>query len=855
LATPSFVGGKLGHFRILEKLGEGGMGVVYRAYDENLQREVALKVLRNDPHEDGLARTRMRREALALAQLNHPNIATVYDFESDGPVDFVVLEYVSGESLAHLIRQHPLELERLLALGHEIADAVEQAHVNGIIHCDLKPSNIVLTEDFHAKVLDFGLARLFRGFGESTTAATATGSSGGTLPYMAPEQLSGKVDIRSDIYAIGTVLFEMATGRRAFLQEHFADLVEAILHERPPLASSLNKEIPPSLDVIIAKAMAKNPVDRYQTAAELRDDLLRLSAGVPIIAKAPPTPWSVTWRWVTSIAVISVIALVVLPYLRKVQAPGIASANRAHIVAVLPFESVGGLPDDEALCRGLTEALTANLAQQSRRFGWEVVPAAEVRSQGIKDADQARRILGANLVVEGTWQFKGARQVAYGLVDSANRRHVDATVVRADGEDYFSLEGEVFNGALRMLAGETALATLEGQKYRPKDPKAYQDYLRARGYLQSYQQPGSVDSALGLLTSATKLDPEFALAHASLAEASWKKYVETKDPKWVSAAQASVTRAAALAPEASEVLSAQGLIDQGTGKYEKAVAEYERAVALNPTDDAAFRGLANSYRSLGNQPEAERAYRRAWELRKDAPGGYAALGAYLFSLGRYKEAEPLFQRVIELAPENPKAYANLGGVYVALGNYSKARANFEKSISIAPNWNAYSNLGTLNYMDQRFSDAAQAYEKALAIDNRDTRLWHNLAASYYWVPGQRDKSRATYEHVKEMITERLKVNPRDADLIMLLADCEVMLDNNAHAQELAKRSMQLSPDSVENMLIAAELYDKVGKRDEALGYVKRALGKGFSRDELSRSAGLKDLRTDPRYKALLSNSR
>ncbi len=406
MATLSIVGGKLGHFRILEKLGEGGMGVVYRAYDENLQREVALKVLRTDPREDGTGRARMRREALALAQLNHPNIAIVYDFETEGDSDFVVLEYVSGESLAHLIRQKPLPLARLLALGAEISDAVEKAHSNGIIHCDLKPSNIVLTEDFHAKVLDFGLARLFRGMGDSSTAVTATGSSGGTLPYMAPEQLSGTADVRSDVYAIGAVIYEMATGVRAFQQEHFADLVEAILHDRPPLPSTLNQEIPPEVDAIIAKALAKSPVDRYQSAAELRDDLLRVSAGIPIVAQLPPTRLRVTWQWVSSVIAASLIALVFVPFARKVQAPTSASATPARIVAVLPFESVGGAPDDEALCRGLTEALTANLAQQGRKYGWEVVPAAEVRSQSIKDADQARRMLGANLVVEGSSLLK-----------------------------------------------------------------------------------------------------------------------------------------------------------------------------------------------------------------------------------------------------------------------------------------------------------------------------------------------------------------------------------------------------------------------------------------------------------------
>lgn len=832
------------------------MGVVYRAYDENLQREVALKVLRSDPTEDGSARLRMRREALALAQLNHPNIATVFDFQSDQGIDFVVLEFVSGESLAHLIKQGPLDNERLLILGAEIADAVEQAHANGIIHCDLKPSNIVLTEEGHAKVLDFGLARLFRGFGESSTAATATGSSGGTLPYMAPEQLSGKVDVRSDVYSLGTVLYEMATGHRAFPQEHFAELVEAILHVRPALPSSINKEIPAALDAIIAKAMAKNPVDRYESAKHLREDLLRLTSGMPITAKIPPTGLQVTWRWVVGVAIVSLMALAVAPFIRKLQSPTSTLAHPARVVAVLPFESVGGSTEDDALCRGLTEALTAHLAQQSRMYGWEVVPASEVRQQNIKDADQARRILGASLVVEGSWQFKGARQVTYGLVDASNRRHVDAGVVRADTEDYFSLENEVFSGSLRMLAGDGALANLEAsQKYRPKDPRAYQDYLRGRGYLQNYQQPQNLESALTLLSSAVTRDPEFAAAHAALSEADWRKYEETKDPKWVSASQKSAEKALQIAPNAPEVLIAEGLLDQGTGKYEKAAAEYERAITIDPTDNSAYIGLAAAYKSLGNQAEAERAFRRAIEMRKDAPSGYTALGVYFFGLGRFKEAEPLFQRAIELAPENPKGYTNLGGIYYALGDYPHARSMFEKSIAVQPNYRAYSNLGTIAYFEERYPDAAQNFEKALALDARDYRVWHNLASSYYWVPGDQPKARQTYQKTRDMIGELLKVNPRDAELIIMLADCEAMLDNSGHAEELVRRSFQLSPDDVEHWFIASEIYEKIGKRDEALKYVKMALDRGFSRETIEHSAGLKELRADPKYKTLISSSK
>jgi len=798
----------------------------------------------------------MRREALALAQLNHPNIATVYDFETEGESDFVVLEYVSGESLAHLIRRNPLPLARLLALGAEISDAVERAHSNGIIHCDLKPSNIVLTEDFHAKVLDFGLARLFRGITESSSAVTATGSSGGTLPYMSPEQLSGTADVRSDVYAIGAVLYEMATGVRAFQQEHFADLVEAILHERPAPPSSINKEVPAEVDAIIAKAMAKDPADRYQTAAELRDDLLRLSAGIPIVAEVPPSRLRVTWQWVSGVIAASLIALVFIPFARKVQAPSSASATPARVVAVLPFESVGGEPDDEALCRGLTEALTANLAQQGRKYGWEVVPAAEVRSQSIKDADQARRLLGANLVVEGSWQFKGARQVAYGLVDAKNRRHVDGTVVRVDGEDYFGLEGQVLNGAMRMLAGNATPSIVElPQKYRPQDPKAYQYYLRARGYLQNFQQPENVNSAITLLNAAVGLDPNYSSAHASLGEAYWYKYKETKDPKYVTSAQKSAQLAQRLAGDTPEVLSTLGLLDLGTGKYEKAAAEYEKVIALNPTDDTAYRGVAKAYKALNNNKEAERAYRRAIEIRKDSAGGYGDLGVFLFGLGsteHQREAELVFQRAIELAPENPRLYSNLGGVYYMMANYPKAIAAFEKSNAVQENHLAYTNLGTIYYFLERYADAAHAFQKSIELDNRDYRVWHNLGSASYQVPALKNNAPAAYKRSAEMIEAQLKVNPRDADLLVMLADCRSMLGNFKEAEALAAAGMKLAPEDGQHMLVVAEIYEKYGKRDIALHWVSEAFKHGYALENIERSAGLKELRTDPRFKKAVS---
>ena len=527
-AKPAFVE-VLGHYRILERAGQGGMGVVYRAQDEHLQREVALKLLPESVIDDESARRRFRQEALTLARLNHSNIETLYSFESDGNKDFLVMEYIRGVTLASKLAAGPLSEPELIEYATQLASALEAAHKEGVIHRDLKPSNILITPGGQLKMLDFGLARLLTADWQSTTASDRPGISG-TLPYVAPENLSEPhtVDARSDLYSCGVIMYEMATALRPYSGDSVASLLHAILESEPVPLRSVNPAISPELDAIIRKAMDKNRGLRYQSARELKVDLQRLVSARKIDHAMLPEPRSRRKYWLTAVLLLA-LAVVAGVMLRRNYRSLHPPANPPRVVAVLPFEAVGGAGDNQVLCRGLTDLLTTRLTQISKQYGVEVVPASEVRTQGVNSITSARQKLGVTLVVEGSWDFVG-NQVMYSLVDAQSRHNMSAEFVKANMDDLRSVEHDVADNLLNMVAGEL----------RPRDqnskladssshPDAYQYYVRGVGYLQDYQDVSSLNSAVALFHSALERDPSFAPALAGTGEAYWRLFQETKD--------------------------------------------------------------------------------------------------------------------------------------------------------------------------------------------------------------------------------------------------------------------------------------------------------------------------------------
>ena len=849
-AKPAF-GEVLGHYRLLERVGQGGMGVVYRARDEHLQREVALKLLPDSVTHDESARRRFRQEALTLARLNHSNIETLYSFESDGYKDFLVMEYIRGVTLASKLATGPLREPELIEYATQLASALEEAHKEGVIHRDLKPSNILITPAGQLKMLDFGLARLLTADGQSTTATDRPGICG-TLPYVAPEHLSEShsVDARSDLYSSGVVMYEMATARRPYTGDSVASLLRAILESEPVPLRSLNSAISPELDAIIRKAMDRNPGLRYQSARELKVDLQRLVSARKIDRIAAPAPRSRRTHWLI-VPLLLVLALFTGGLLRRIVRSLNPAMSPPRVVAVLPFEAVGGAGDNQILCRGLTDLLTTRLTQISKRYGVEVVPASEVRTQGVNSISDARQKLGVTLVVEGSWDFAG-NQVMYSLVDAKSRRNVNAEFVNANINDLLSVEHKVADNLLKMVAGELRS---NDQNSKVTDstahPDAYQYYVRGVGYLQEYQNVSSLEAAITLFHSALDRDPSFAPALAGSAEAYWRLFQETKDESWVPKAVEACRRAEELNDQLASVHTTLGLIAQGESKNQEAVQQFQRALTLDSTSDAAYRGLATSYEAMGKNADAEAAYKQAIEARKDYWGEYSALGSFYAKRARYEDAAAQFRRVIDLAPENVRGYTNLGAIYVLQGKTEQAEEMLRKSLSIEPNYRAYTNLGTLFFSKGRYLDSTAMFEKATQLNDRDPRVWRNLGDAYYWSPEERAKAGPAYQRAATLLASQLKINPSDPNLMTELALCDSMLGKQREALALIGSAAAQAPSDPEIQFRAAEIYEQAGDHAAALKKLELAVHMGYSVADIRRDPTLAQLHKDSRYQSLV----
>src|SRR5580704_8790582 len=419
------IGQTLGHYRILEQVAAGGMGVVYRAHDEQLERDVALKVLPMGTLSTDASRRQFRKEALALAKLSHPNIETVYEFDTQDGIDFLVMEYVPGNTLADRLAAGALPEKEVVALGMQIAAAMEEAHSRGIVHRDLKPRNIAITARGQAKVLDFGLAKLLPQVNEATSdTLTETQAGAGTLPYMPPEQLQGEsVDARADIYTIGAVLYEMATNRRAFPEELPSRVINSILHHPPVPPRALNSRISPELERIILKCLDKDPARRFQSAKELSVDLRRLAEPPKSRIMRPRTSTRPGDRKrVTAAVVLAPLLLLLIAgtgyWFRQKEQRAIAVLKQpVRSIAIIPFRNAGPDKGYDYFGVGLADVLNAKLTN-ARLLEVRAVPAPTRLAGWDLDPVQVGRKLGVDPIVSGSYQIEeGPLSLRYTLVD------------------------------------------------------------------------------------------------------------------------------------------------------------------------------------------------------------------------------------------------------------------------------------------------------------------------------------------------------------------------------------------------------------------------------------------------------
>jgi serine/threonine protein kinase/tetratricopeptide (TPR) repeat protein len=869
--APELTGTVAGRFVIVKMLGAGGMGQVYQAQDTKLKRLVAIKRMAPELQQNDTDRRKFLREAQQASALNHPNIASIHDvIEEQGEI-FLIMEYVEGTPLRAMMQAGSFATEEFFKVAAQSLEGLNAAHEKGILHGDIKPENIMLTKEGRVKVLDFGVARRFTlgNSNEATmTAATLSTNMSGTPAYMAPEVLMQRpYDGRADLFSMGLVCYEMLGGAQPFETDSIAGTLGAVLHTVPRPIEELNPKVSPSVSAVLQTMLAKDPERRYSTARDVLVDLRLVQEGKdPVFARSSPdlklskTTFSLTAKIATAVLVIVFVAAAFFfgarhrspgPESRAVQ----GAAAQSTTLVVLPFDAVSDDAKLNAFGSGLVDTLTAKLAQLSGNHPVQVVSAGEIRQKSVTTLDQARQEFGANTGLRLGLQRTGDLvRVTYSLTDAKTGKIIKAGSSDAPVTDPFAIEDDVTKAVAAALgfplkADEARDLAFHGTSI----PDAYNYYTQARGYLEDASKAANVDSAVILLEQALKADPNYGRAEADLGSAYWAKYTASKDKNLIAKSRQACSQAIDLGNAGAAGHVCLGVIENGTGKYEEAVNQFQSAVQLEPSNEDAYIGLGGAYERLGKTQDAENTYKKIISLRPNYWRGYNLLGAFYLRQAQYDDASKMFHKVVELTPESYRGYANLGATLLYEAKYADAIKPLEQSLAIRPVANVYSNLGTAYYYQHRFSDAAKTYEKAVQLNDKDYTNWGNLGEAYY-LDGERPKARAAFERGIAIAEGELVVNDHDPVLLRDLANYFVMVDDRDHALAYLAQAVEQSKSDKDALFSAATIYNHLGDKGMALEWLGKAVRAGYSPEMIRQQPDLDNLHGDARFEDLLKSA-
>ena len=871
------IGRTLGHYRIVDKIGEGGMGEVYRAHDERLDRDVAVKVLPSSFAQDPDRIGRFEREAKAVAKLEHPNILAIYDFGTDQGVTYAVTELLEGETLRERLEAGALGWRKAAETGAAIAEGLAAAHGAGIIHRDLKPDNIFLTSDGRVKILDFGLARDVEAAAPDETHSptvsryTDPGAVMGTAGYMSPEQVRGEpADGRSDIFALGSVLYEMATGRRAFARDTAAETMTAILREEPEEATASDTAAAPELQRIITRCLEKNQEERFQSARDLAFDLRSIATQTGAMGTRQPGAGGRLWRWVAVGGLVVAVAAVAIWQLSpRVEAP--EPADEIPRIVVLPFENLGS-PEDEYFASGITEEITSRLAAVS---GLQVI--SRTSALQYKERRPPLRQIGEELavgyVLEGTIRWDrgdtghGRVRITPQLIRVADDSHLWSERYDRVLEDIFTVQSDIAEQVITRLEATILEPERRAIEAQPTDNmEAYQAYLLGVQYRWGSNEERYQRLTVEMLERAVQLDPEFALAHAMLSEAHSRLYHFRYDftTERLQNAKASAERAMELQPGLPEGHRALGDYHfYGFRDYDRALEEFAIAANALPNDADILQGIFSLHRRKGRWDDALVALER-WR-RVDPQGYLAAVEASItyYLLREFEKAAGEMRRAISIAPDQAEAYWE-GGAWTYLlwdGTTSRARGLLESAPSLDSPGIEYTSL-LLDLYDRKPQKAMARLEDG-RIEGIDAQFWYAprdlLECMCLSEMGEVQRAEAACASAVEIMEREIDARPHDYRVYSALGHALALLGRQEEAVRAGQRAVELMPISkdavigTDRAIELAKIYSRVDDSEKALDLIEELLSipSMLSVGLLRLDPVWDPLRDHPRFQALL----
>src|SRR5690242_4858994 len=862
--VPAFgIGTTVGSRFVIEgMLGEGGMGRVYKAYDRELDRYVALKVLQPELARDPQIIQRFKHELLLASRISHKNILRIHDLSDASGVKFISMAFVDGQDLHHLLeKESPLALDRALRIARQLCEALAAAHAEGVVHRDFKPQNVLVGNNDQVYVSDFGLATSLE---TAKLGMTRTGAFVGTPRYMSPEQVEGgKIDHRSDLYSLGLVIYELVTGDLPFTGESTWQLMYQRVKEKPKDPKAVRPDLPDWVSRIVLHCLERDPQNRYQSAGEILAD---------IDANRSPTITHGTLRrrrpqlfWgMAGAASLLLLAglLFAIPAARRlaikgpsvsiVDKSGLPPMSKGIFVAVLPFRVLGSDSSMNYVAEGINEALSSKLFQLN---DVHVAAPSEAAKQNDQKTPLPRiaRELGVNMIVSGAVQVGADNEIRV----TVNLQNMEEDKLQWTQEfsgvtgDLLTIEDKIYQGLETQLSSKPSEAALAAAIAHPTENiAAYNDYLKGRNLLSGNVDEKNIQSAVNHFNSALQKDPAFALAYTGLADANLMLYQEKKDNYWSEKAVEAARQAAKLNDKLPEVHAALGSVYSATGRSVQAIEEDKRALELAPNSDEAYRRLGNAYRANGQKAEALQALEKAVQINPYYWNNLAALGNAYLAFGEPDKALKMYSQVIQLEPDNPAGYSNMGMAYFSQGKYEDSIAAFQKALKIAPSADIYTNLGTAYFYLKRYSESLQMFEQAVQLNPEDGTLMGNLADGYR-LAGQKQRAQATYEKAIVLAYKQLRGNPRDTQAIGQLALYYAKKGDPAQAQDFVKKARAIDRQDVYLIYTAAVVDTIAGRQQDAVKELSTALEKGFSISDVEVEPEFAPLASRPDYQALI----